>query len=248
MKIHNNTQGYSGEIAIVGMGCRFPGGIVDLPSFWDFMCDRKEAVSKILPSRWNWKSFYDHDNDRINKSFFMNGSFLTQPIDEFEPLFFGMTPKDASHSDPQQRLLLEVAWQAMEEGGIIPGQYAGQKVGVFVGFFTQDWQLLMASPYSNEYDLNANCLATAASSTMLSARLSYVFDFCGPSMVLDTACSSSLTAAHLACQSLKNGESDMALVAGVNVMIIPHSGAMIAKAHFTAEDGRSKSFDAAGDG
>lgn len=248
MKIHNNTQGYSGEIAIVGMGCRFPGGIVDLPSFWDFMCDRKEAVSKILPSRWNWKSFYDQDNDRINKSFFMNGSFLTQPIDEFEPLFFGMTPKDASHSDPQQRLLLEVAWQAMEEGGIIPGQYAGQKVGVFVGFFTQDWQLLMASPYSNEYDLNANCLATAASSTMLSARLSYVFDFCGPSMVLDTACSSSLTAAHLACQSLKNGESDMALVAGVNVMIIPHSGAMIAKAHFTAEDGRSKSFDAAADG
>lgn len=243
-----NNKKYSGEIAIVGIGCRFPGGIVDLDSFWHAVCGKKETVSCILPTRWNWKEFYDKDNATIAKSFFLNGSFLTQPIDEFEPLFFGMSPKEAVQCDPQQRVLLEVAWEAMEEGGLVPAQYAGKKVGVFVGIFATDWLIMQSSPYASEGNAETNFLATTASTTMISARLSYFFDFCGPSLALDTACSSSLTATHLACQSLRDGDSDMAVAGGINIMLTPQSGALVAKARFMAEDGKSKSFDASGDG
>lgn len=247
MQVVNNKK-YSGEIAIVGIGCRFPGGIVDLDSFWHAVCGKKETVSRILPTRWNWREFYDKDNATIAKSFFLNGSFLTQPIDEFEPLFFGMSPKEAVQCDPQQRVLLEVAWEAMEEGGLVPAQYAGKKVGVFVGIFATDWLIMQSSPHASEGNAETNFLATTASTTMISARLSYFFDFCGPSLALDTACSSSLTATHLACQSLRNGDSDMAVAGGINIMLTPQSGALVAKARFMAEDGKSKSFDAAGDG
>lgn len=239
---------YSGEIAIIGIGCRFPGGIVDLSSFWEAVGGKKETVSEILPTRWNWKAVYDKDNTMVAKSFFKNGSFLTQPIDEFEPLFFGMSPKEAVQCDPQQRVLLEVAWEAMEEGGLVASKYAGKKVGVFVGIFATDWLIMQSSHYSSEGNVETNFLATTASTTMISARLSYFFDFCGPSLALDTACSSSLTAIHLACQSLRNGDSDMAMAGGINIMMIPQSGALVAKARFMAEDGKSKSFDAAADG
>ncbi|CAI3954351.1 Acyl carrier protein (AcpP) (PDB:1ACP) [Commensalibacter communis] len=247
MKILGDKQ-YSGEIAIIGIGCRFPGGIVDLSSFWEAVCGKKETVSEILPSRWNWKGAYDKDNTMIAKSFFKNGSFLTQPIDEFEPLFFGMSPKEAVQCDPQQRVLLEVAWEAMEEGGLVASHYAGKKVGVFVGIFATDWLIMQSSHYASEGNVETNFLATTASTTMISARLSYFFDFCGPSLALDTACSSSLTAIHLACQSLRDGDSDMAMAGGINIMLTPQSGSLVAKARFMAEDGKSKSFDAAADG
>ncbi|CAI3956595.1 type I polyketide synthase [Commensalibacter papalotli (ex Botero et al. 2024)] len=247
MQVVNNKK-YSGEIAIVGIGCRFPGGIVDLDSFWEAVCGKKETVSRILPTRWNWREVYDKDNTTVAKSFFLNGSFLTQPIDEFEPLFFGMSPKEAVQCDPQQRVLLEVAWEAMEEGGLVPAKYAGKKVGVFVGIFATDWLIMQSSHYASEGNAETNFLATTASTTMISARLSYFFDFCGPSLALDTACSSSLTAIHLACQSLRNGDSDMGMAGGINIMLIPQSGALVAKARFMAEDGKSKSFDSAADG
>ncbi len=243
-----NNEHDKEEIAVVGIGCRFPGDIVDLSSFWQAICQKKEAVSKIPRDRWNWRVSYDKDNSVIAKSFFLNASFLTQPIYDFEPLFFGMSPKEAPQCDPQQRILLEVAWEALEEGGIIPSSYAGQKVGVFVGFFTVDWMTKNSRYTAQEAKMERNFLPTTVPSTMLSARLSYFFDFCGPSFVIDTACSSSLTAIHLACQSLRNGDSDMALAGGVNLMMVEQSGAIVAKANFMSADGKSKSFDAAADG
>lgn len=236
------------EIAIVGIGCRFPGDIFNLSSFWEAICQKKETVSRILPDRWNWRTSYDQDNSVIAKSFFLNASFLTQPIVEFDPLFFGMSPKEAVQCDPQQRILLEVAWEALEEGGLVPSSYAGQKVGVFIGVFATDWLTKHSVSEAKEGEIERNFLPTTLPITMLSARLSYFFDFCGPSLVLDTACSSSLTAIHLACQSLRNGDSDMALAGGVNLMITDQSGAIVAKANFMAEDGKSKSFDASADG
>ncbi|HLI09338.1 MAG TPA: type I polyketide synthase [Ktedonobacteraceae bacterium] len=232
-------------IAIVGIGCRFPGGADSPEQFWKLLCDGTNAISEIPPDRWNIDMFYDPDDRRPGKSRTYRGGFLKQ-IDQFDAQFFGISPREAACMDPQQRLLLEVAWEALEDAGLVPDHLAGSDTAVFIGGFTLDYKLLQFGEGGRGL-LQAHT-ATGAVMTMLSNRISHAFDFRGPSMSIDTACSSSLVAVHLACRSLHSGESGLALAGGVNVMIGPDFTIAESKGGFLSPHGWSRAFDAQADG
>ena len=224
------TESADEPIAIIGIGCRFPGA--EGPSaFWQLLCDGVDAVTEVPPDRW--------DADATSRW----GGFLDQ-VDQFDAQFFGISPREASRMDPQQRLLLEVAWEALEDAGQVPERLAGSRTGVFTGAATNEYQHLTLS----RPDLIDAYSGTGTSMSIASNRLSYFFDFRGPSMSVDTACSSSLVAIHLACRSLRDGESTLALAGGVNVMLTPGPSINFAKAGVLAPDGRCKTFDARADG
>jgi acyl transferase domain-containing protein len=243
---HSLCPGNTREpIAIVGIGCRFPGGANSPESFWDMMCAGTDATRDVPPDRWDIHSFYDPDPAKPGKLKTYHGGFLDQ-IDQFDAQFFGVSPREAACLDPQQRLLLEVTWEALEDAGIPPERLVGSPTGVFVGAFTLDYMVMQFHTSSRDL-IDAN---TAAGSmmTMVSNRLSYVFDLRGPSMSVDTACSSSLVAVHLACQSLWRNECTLALAGGVNVMTTPEYTIAESKGGFLAPDGRCKAFDARANG
>jgi acyl transferase domain-containing protein len=233
-------------IAIIGMSCRFPGGAHNLDAYWQLMCQSRDAIVEVPPDRWNINVFYDPKPGKRGKVITYRGGFLQQPIDQMDAQFFGISPREAAYLDPQQRLLLEVAWEALEDAGLVPEHLAGSPTGVFMGAFTLDYQTLQFS--RNENSLIEGHTSTGSVMTMVANRLSYVFDFCGPSMAVDTACSSSLVALHLACQSIRNGESTLALAGGVNVMIGPEFTIAESQGGFLSPDGRCKTFDARANG
>ncbi len=229
-------------IAVVGMGCRFPGGGDDPESFWRLLRDGVDAIPEVPPGRWDLDAYYDPDPEAPGKMYARHGSFL-KDIDRFDPRFFSISPREAHHMDPQQRLLLEVAWEALENAGQAADALLDSDTGVFVGISTND--------YANKGVDTATLDAHFGSGNSMSAaagRLSYVLGLQGPSVSLDTACSSSLVAVHLACQSLRNRECRLALVAGVNVVLNPYAHVLFCKARMLAPDGRCKTFDAAADG
>ncbi|AFZ34701.1 6-deoxyerythronolide-B synthase, 8-amino-7-oxononanoate synthase [Stanieria cyanosphaera PCC 7437] len=228
-------------IAIVGIGCRFPGA-KNPQAFWQLLRKGGDAITEVPKSRWDVDQYYDPNPSKEGKANTRWGGFL-EDIESFDPLFFGIAPKEAMTMDPQQRLLLEVAWEALEDGGQIPAKLAGSQTGVFIGIGTHDYSILMwQNPVSEPYATTGtgNCIAAN--------RLSYIFDFKGPSLAVDTACSSSLVAIHLACQSIWNGESTMALAGGVNVLLLPTIVVGFAKGGFMSADGKCKSFDADANG
>lgn len=233
------------EIALVGIGCRFPGGVHDGPSFWEFMLSKGDGIVDIPEDRWNADRFYDPDPDAPGRMYTRKGGFLTQSLWDFDPEFFGISPREASVTDPQQRLLLEVAWEALDDAGHA-GRVSGRPIGVYVGGFTNDSAGLRSSQLGRPF-INAHS-ATSSSHTLLSNRISYALDLVGPSMTIDTACSSSLVAVHEAVRALDRGECEMALVGGANTMIRPETFISMCKGRFLAFDGRSKSFDASADG
>ncbi len=235
------------SVAIIGMGCRFPGGVDSPESLWALLSANGDAIVEVPADRWSSKRFFSADPSVPGKTYIQRAGFLRDPIDRFDPLFFGISPREAQHMDPQQRLLLEVTWECMEEAGIIPSDIAGSKTGVFVGGFALDAMTILMSPFGRKL-LDTHHTATAASMTMLAARLSYIFDLRGPSVTMDTACSSSLVALHYACKALINDECDMALAGGVNVMLSAEYPIIMSKGHFLARDGHCKSFDAKADG
>src|SRR5438876_4430156 len=221
-------------IAIVGMACRFPGA-GDLEGFWRLLRDGRDAVREVPPDRWDVRRFPEASRW---------GGFLDR-VDAFDPSFFGISPREATYMDPQQRLLLEVAWEALEDAGLPLEQCAGRPVGVFVGISTYDYGALELSAADRIADGYAN---TGGALSIAANRISYLFDFRGPSLSIDTACSSSLAAAHLACQSLRCGESDLALAGGVNLILSPAITIGFSRLKAMAADGRCKSFDARADG
>lgn len=246
MNEHTESQLTSGldRIAIIGMGCRFPGA-EDPAAFWQMLKDGVDAVSEVPADRWSLRAFYDPDTGKHGKLVTRCGGFLPE-VDRFDAAFFGISPREAACMDPQQRLLLEVSWEAMEDAGLIPEQLAGQAIGVFIGGFTLDYKILQLGARNREL-IEAHT-ATGSMMTMLSNRISYAFDFRGPSASVDTACSSSLVAVHLACQSLRNGDCRVALAGGVNVMTTPEYTIAESKGGFLSPDGRSKAFDARANG
>ncbi len=233
-------------IAIIGMSCRLPGGAHTLDAYWRLMCEGRDAIVEVPADRWNIHVFYDPRPGKRGKVIAYRGGFLQQPIDQMDAQFFGISPREAAYLDPQQRLLLEVSWEALEDAGLVPEHLAGSQTGVFIGAFTLDYQTLQFS--RNENSLIEGHTSTGSVMTMVANRLSYVFDFRGPSMAVDTACSSSLVALHLACQSLWNGESTMALAGGVNVMIGPEFTIAESQGGFLSPDGRCKTFDSRANG
>ncbi|MFW9259889.1 SDR family NAD(P)-dependent oxidoreductase [Nostoc sp. CALU 546] len=243
---HSNLQTVEKEsIAIIGIGCRFPGGANTPEAFWKLLRDGVDAITEVPANRWNIDTLYDPDTAKPGKMRTRWGGFLNK-IDEFDPQFFGISPREAACIDPQQRLLLEVAWEALEDGGQVPERLAGTKTGVFIGLMSQDYQAIQVSS-GERNSINAHT-AMGISMSVAANRISYVFDFHGPSIALDTACSSALVAVHLACQSIWNGESAIALAGGVNAMLRPEMTIAESKASMLSPNGRSKSFDARANG
>ena len=228
-------------IAIIGLGCRFPGA--NSPAaFWQLLENGIDAIREVPSDRWDVDQLYDPDAGpgKMNTRW---GGFLEQ-ADEFDPQFFNISPREATRMDPQQRLLLEVAWEALEQAGQAPSELAGSKTGVFVGISSFDYSNFQFSDY-NALDIYAG---TGNAHSIAANRLSYTLDLRGPSMAVDTACSSSLVAVHLACQSLKQGESNVAIAGGVNLLLTPEATIFFSQGRAMASDGRCKTFDAAADG
>ncbi|HEY8883692.1 MAG TPA: SDR family NAD(P)-dependent oxidoreductase [Chloroflexota bacterium] len=232
-------------IAVIGLGCRFPGGANSPEAFWRTLCDGLDAITEVPRSRWNVDDFYDPNPDAARKMNTRFGGFLNTAVDTFDAEFFGIAPREAASLDPQQRLLLEVTWEALEHAGQVPDKLTGSRTGVFVGINTNDYLQLISSDDSSSIN---GYVATGNTSSVAAGRLSYVLGLQGPSMAVDTACSSSLVAAHLACQSLRLGECNLALVGGVNLMLSPATTVSMAKLRALSPDGRCKTFDAAADG
>src|SRR5262249_28827316 len=191
-------------IAITGIGCRFPGGADTPAMFWELLAAGRDGIVDVPPDRWSTKRFYSPDPGAPGKMYACRGGFLRNPVDRFDPLFFGISPREAAYMDPQQRLLLEVAWEALADAGENGARLAGSNTGVYIGAFTLDSMVLQLSPL-NRGNPPTHHGAAAASMTMLANRVSYAFDFRGPSVAIDTACSASLVALHYACQSLWRG-------------------------------------------
>ena len=232
-------------IAVVGMGCRFPGGANDPESLWKLLCEGKDAICEVPADRWNIDEFFDADPDAPGKMSTRWGGFLDE-VDTFDADFFGISRREALGMDPQQRMFLEVSWEALENAGQSPEKLLGTSTGVFAGIASNDYaQLQMQFGDPAEIDVY---LATGTCHSVASGRVSYTLGLQGPSISLDTACSSSLVAVHLACQSLRLGECRMALAGGVNVILAPELLINFSKSHMMAADGRCKTFDASADG
>ncbi len=237
------TQTLHNPLAVVGMACRLPGGINSPHDFWEILTSGRETIGNLPSDRWDLNSWLHTDPSKPGKSYATRGGFL-EGIDQFDAAFFGISPREASHMDPQQRLLLEMTWDALEDAGQSAKALAGSDTAVFVGISAIDYQhLQFLDPES------ANAYSNPGSSNSIAAnRISYVFDFHGPSIALDTACSSSLVALHLACGTLWNGQSPLAIVGGVNVLLSPFPWVGFSKASMLSPTGRCLAFDANANG
>ncbi|PTL78226.1 type I polyketide synthase [Vitiosangium sp. GDMCC 1.1324] len=231
-------------IAIVGMACRLPGGADTPEAFWKLLREGTDAISEIPADRWDVNAWYDADPEAPGKMYARAGGFLRE-VDRFEPQFFGISPREAESMDPQQRLVLEVAWEALERAGQDVTALRNSRTGVFVGITTADYARVILQGRPEDVDA---WFASGTSLNVVAGRLSYTLGLQGPSMAVDTACSSSLTALHLACQSLRSGESTMALAAGVNLILSPEPMMAVSKARMLSPDGRCKTFDASANG
>ena len=231
-----------GPIAVVGMGCRYPGA--DGPdAFWRLLRDGVDAIREVPPERWDADAYYDADPEAPGRMNTRWGGFL-DGIDLFDPQFFGISPREAAGMDPQQRLLLEVCWEALEHAALAPDRLAGSPTGAFVGISGMDY-LQLALQHGGSSD---TYFATGLSHAVAAGRISYILGLRGPSLALDTACSSSLVAVHLACQSLHSGECRVALAGGTNAVLTPDTTIALSHAHMMAADGRCKTFAADADG
>ncbi|MEU0161715.1 amino acid adenylation domain-containing protein [Streptomyces sp. NPDC006261] len=239
------THALRHKVAIIGMGCRLPGGASDHRSFWRNLMAGRDCITPTPSDRYDITTLGSRFRDKPGRLVGGRGGYI-DGFDEFDPAFFGISPREADHMDPQQRKLLEVAWETLEDGGQRPVDLAGENVAVYVGAFTLDYKILQFADLG--FTSLAAHTATGTMMTMVSNRISYCFDFRGPSLSIDTACSSSLVAVHLACQALGRGETDLALAGGTLLNLAPQYTIAETKGGFLSPEGRSRTFDAAADG
>lgn len=232
-------------IAVIGMGCRFPGNVNNPEEFWQLLINKKDGIIDVPADRWDSNDILSKYKSIAGKISAQKGGFIDR-IDQFDAFFFGISPLEAEALDPQQRILLQTTWQAIESAGIPMDDLKGSRTGVFIGISTSNYvhQRAASSNYESMdiYDVTGNTPSTAA------GRISYAFDLIGPSMAIDTACSSSLVAVHLACNSLRNNESDLVIAGGVNVILRPNAHVIFSKMGALSLEGKCKTFDAGADG
>ncbi|MEQ9137702.1 MAG: SDR family NAD(P)-dependent oxidoreductase [Thalassobaculum sp.] len=231
-------------VAVIGIGCRFPGGVVDPEGFARLLFDGVDAVTEVPRERWDWREWAGDRPDAPGAIAGRWGGFL-DGIDRFDAGFFGLPPKDAAFMDPQQRLLLETAWEAVERAGVDPTGLAGSRTGVFVGITGSDYAALARR--GRPEDLEAQAITGQPANTA-AGRISFTLGLTGPALAVDTACSSSLVALHLACRAIRAGECDSALAGGVNLVLAPETSVILSRAGMLSPTGRCRSFDADADG
>jgi acyl transferase domain-containing protein len=232
-------------IAIIGMGLRFPGGAADPDSFWKILDEGRDVITEVPADRWNPRTFYDPEPGKPGKTNARWGGFLSD-IDRFDPHFFGISPREAARMDPQQRLLLEVAFEALEDGGQTLERLSGSRTAVFVGI--SSWEYTAAQATFRDWgDIDVYTNIGAALS-IVANRISYCFNFKGPSAAVDSACSSGLLAVHLACRSIWEEGCPLALAGGVNLLLSASSYIGFSRLAMLSPDGRCKAFDAGANG
>ena len=229
------------DVAIVGLAGRYPQA-ENLQEFWRNLQSGRDCITEIPADRWNHALYFDADPNKAGKTYSKWGGFIAD-VDKFDPLFFNISPKEAALLDPQERLFLETAWETIEDAGYTRESISGRRVGVFAGVMWSQYEL-----YGAESILRGETAIPVSSHASIANRVSYFFDFHGPSIALDTMCSSSLTAIHLACEELRKGEIEAAIAGGVNVTIHPYKYLNLSQGKFVASDGRCRSFGAGGDG
>ncbi|WP_133056476.1 type I polyketide synthase, partial [Mycobacterium decipiens] len=230
-------------VAVVGIGCRFPGDVSGPEGFWDLLADGRDAISRIPADRWDADAFYHPDPLMPGRMTTKWGGFVPD-IAGFDAEFFGITPREAAAMDPQQRMLLEVAWEALEHAGIPPDSLSGSRTGVMMGVYFNEYQSMLAASAENVDAYTG----TGNAHSITVGRISYLLGLRGPSVAVDTACSSSLVAVHLACQSLRLRETDLALAGGVSITLRPETQIAISAWGLLSPQGRCATFDAAADG
>ncbi|MCF3650814.1 amino acid adenylation domain-containing protein [Synoicihabitans lomoniglobus] len=232
-------------IAVVGIGCRFPGGADSPAAFWELLREGRDAVTTVPTHRWDAEAFRAASSDIPARSVSRHGGFLTD-LEQFDPVFFGISPREAARMDPQHRLLLEVTHEALTAAGQSPDRRARRNTGVFLGITSTEYGSLQHNADGDAaldtYHLTGNALNTAA------GRIAFVCGLHGPTLAVDTACSSSLTALHLACHSLRTRECDSAVAAGVNALLSPWGHIALSRGQVLSPTGRARTFDAAADG
>ena len=231
-------------LAVIGIGCRFPGGADSPAAFWQLLSEGRDAIRTVPPDRWDADAWFDPDPDAPGRMSVRQGGFL-DAVDGFDAAFFGIAPREALTMDPQQRLALEVAWEALEHAGLAPERLAGTPTGVFLGVCNSDHVQRVLDRGVDTIDAY---FASGNAHSVAAGRIAYCLGLQGPALAIDTACSSSLVALHAACASLRRGETRVALAGGVNLMLLPQITVALSKAHMLAPDGRCKSFDASADG
>jgi len=244
-KLDALEQAKTEPIAIIGMSCRFSGGADNPDLFWQMLIRGESGITEIPADRWDVDSYYDPDPEAPGKMYTRWGGFL-DPVDRFDAAFFGLSPRETASMDPQQRFLLETSWEALENAGLAPDRLTGSRTGVYVGISTNDYGTLQFLTGGLEqvdtYMGTGNLFSVAA------GRIAYLLGLNGPTMVVDTACSSSLVALHYACQDLRLRKSDMALAAGVGLILTPAGTIQLSKAGALSPNNRCKTFDKDADG
>ncbi|HLO94988.1 MAG TPA: type I polyketide synthase, partial [Burkholderiaceae bacterium] len=243
-ELEEARQGREEPIAIVGMGCRLPGGADSPAQLWTLLAEGRDAIVEVPPDRWT-DDLYDPQPGRPDTSYSRHGGFI-EDVDRFDAAFFGLSGREARRLDPQQRLLLECSWRALEDAGFCRESLKSQLTGVFVGLSLDDYARLSDQVPPAEQSFAQTSLGTAR--PFSAGRIAYLFGFHGPTLQLDTACSSSLVTTHLACQALRNRECDLALSGGANLMLSPEMSIALSELQALSPDGRCKTFDAAANG
>ena len=233
------------RIAIIGVGCRFPGGVSSKDSLWKLLVEGREGIIEVPPDRWNVERYYDAEPGVAGKSIALRGGFI-DAIDQFDPQFFGISPREAPYVDPQHRLLLETAWEAIEDAGLVLDFERGTDLGVFVGISHNDYQGIQSTQLDH-FGIGPHS-PTGSAHSIAANRISYCLNLRGPSVAMDTACSSALTAVHAACEHIWAGRGDAALAGGVTVMITPGGFIGFSQAAMLSPEGRCAAFDASASG
>ncbi|MGH3875483.1 MAG: SDR family oxidoreductase [Actinophytocola sp.] len=241
------VESASGEpVAIIGMSCRYPGGANTVEQYWQKLLDGLDAVREVPADRWDAAEIYAEDRSAPGKAYTQRAGFVDD-VAGWDAEFFGLSPQEARRLDPQHRLLMELVWEGLEDAGLAPDRLRGTKTGVFVGLIDSQWVDRQSDAEGRDL-VNDPYVALGSAQGASAGRIAYHFDLRGPTLTIDTACSSSLVATHLAVQSLRRGECDVAVVAASSAILHPNTFIAGCKMNMLASDGRSKAFDESGDG